>query len=276
MENTIKVRKIERKKTKSDCLSFLKEARVNDAYLFEGIAQGHARFHNYCFIQDGRIVGIVHSKSGSSVHLFFSGSMAVSSREKAVKFIEDRFPGLKMLFGDALSVRTFEKFSGEKSVSVKNFITMEICRPWLCPRQLYRGMTPPPDMASQLLPLQIQYEIEEVGACASDINRGRVLTVLKKKMMRKEVSAVLEGPVPVAMAGVNARYENICQIGSVYVVPSRRGRGYGSSVVSYHLVQLFKRYERVLLFVNTANKSAYSLYRRLGFRDTGMLMQAYF
>ncbi len=276
MENTIKVRKIERKKVRRDCLNFLKEARVNDAYLFEGIAQDHMRFHNYCFVQNGRTVGIIHSKSGSSIHLFLAGGMPLSSLQRAVQFVAGRFPGSKTLFGDVLSVRTFERFSGERSVAVKNFITMEIYRSWLRPRLMYRGTTPSPDIASQLLPLQIQYEIEEVGACASDIHRERVLASLKRKMMRGEISAVFEGPVPVAMAGVNARYENICQIGSVYVVPSCRRRGYGSAVVSYHLVQLFKSYERVLLFVNTANRPAYSLYRKLGFRDTGMLMQANF
>jgi len=276
MENTIKVRKIERKKAKIECLSFLKSAHVNDAYLFEGIAQNHARVHNYCFSQGERIIGILHSKTGSSIHLFLSGSMPDSLLRKAVQFVEDKFPGPKVLFGDMLSVRTFEKYSGEQSVSVKNFISMEIYRSWLRPRLLYPGITPSPDMVSQLLPLQIQYEIEEVGACASEINRARVLAVLKRKMTRGEISAIFDGRLPVAMSGVNARCENICQIGSVYVVPSRRRKGYGSSVVSYHLEQLFKRYERVLLFVNTTNRPAYSLYRRLGFRDTGMLMQANF
>jgi len=276
MENTIKILKIERKKIRRDCLNFLMEARANDAYLFEGVSQNHTRFHNYCFVHNGRTVGIIHSKSGSSIHLFLRRDMPLSSLRSAVHFIASKFPGPKILFGDVLSIRTFEKFSGEKSVAVKNFITMDIYRPWLCPRLVYSGTIPSPDMASQLLPLQIQYEIEEVGACASDINRGRVLAVLKRKMMRGEISAVFEGTLPVAMAGVNARYENICQIGSVYVVPSCRRKGYGITIVSYHLLQLFKRYERVLLFVNTTNRPAYNLYKKLGFRDTGMLMQASF
>jgi len=259
MENTIKIQKIERKKIRRDCLNFLMEARANDAYLFEGISQNHTRFHNYCFVHNGRTVGIIHSKSGSSIHLFLRRDMPLSSIRSAVNFIASKFPGPKTLFGDIL-----------------NFITMEIYRPWLCPRLVYSGSMPSPDMASQLLPLQIQYEIEEVGACASEINRGRVLAVLKRKMMRGEISAVFEGMLPVAMAGVNARYENICQIGSVYVVPSCRRKGYGITIVSYHLLQLFKRYERVLLFVNTTNRPAYSLYKKIGFRDTGMLMQANF
>ena len=202
MENTIKVRKIERKKARIECLEFLRNARTNDAYLFEGIAYTRARFHNYCFMQGGKIIGVVHSKTGSSVHIFFSDHLSEACLKRAVQFVGKRFPGPKILFGDTASIHEFKKFSGE-TMTVKYFISMEIYRPWLRPHLRYRCETPSPDMASLLLPLQVQYEIEEVGAHASEINRSRILAVLKMKMDRGEISSIFDGRVPVAMAGVN-------------------------------------------------------------------------
>jgi predicted GNAT family acetyltransferase len=47
-------------------------------------------------------------------------------------------------------------------------------------------------------------------------------------------------------------------------------------VVSCHLIRLFHRYRRTVLFVNQENRPAYRLYRRIGFSETGVLLQAHY
>jgi predicted GNAT family acetyltransferase len=130
--------------------------------------------------------------------------------------------------------------------------------------------------ASLLVPLQIQYEIEEVGADYAQISRQKVKKVLEKKIQLGEITAIFNGREPVALAGVNARFGNTCQIGSVYVLPEYRGRGYGFSVISSHLERLFDRYTHIVLFVEENNNKAQHIYEKIGFQCSGRLLQAYY
>ena len=78
-----------------------------------------------------------------------------------------------------------------------------------------------------------------------------------------------------AFAGVNARFKDVCQIGSVYVLPRYRGKGHGHFIVRSHIERLFKNYSRIVLFVGTENGRALRLYRNVGFNGTGELEQAF-
>ena len=87
--------------------------------------------------------------------------------------------------------------------------------------------------------------------------------------------AIFEADRPIALAGVNAQFEKVCQIGSVYVVSGYRRKGYGYSVVLSHLERMFQRFDRVVLFVELDNQAASHLYKKIGFRPSGKLIQVF-
>ena len=102
-----------------------------------------------------------------------------------------------------------------------------------------------------------------------------MLIVLRNRIERGDVTALIDNGRPVAFAGVNARFKEVCQVGGVYVLPRYRGKGYGYSIVKAHIERLFKIYSRVVLFVSTNNSRAIRLYRNVGFYPKGELEQAF-
>jgi ribosomal protein S18 acetylase RimI-like enzyme len=168
-----------------------------------------------------------------------------------------------------------------KPIKTKDFIFMELKR-GLFNRQpvnnrsrSLESISPPVKMASALLPLLINYEVEELGADLGKINRSKMLIVLRNRIEQGDMTALLDNGRPVGFAGVNARFNEVCQVGGVYVLPKYRGQGYGYSIVQSHIERLFKKYTRIVLFVSTDNKRALRLYRNVGFSPKGELEQAF-
>ena len=275
MKNSVKVVRVERKALAQQCLSFLKEAGVCNMYILEGLGVHHPYFHNYCLCVGDQISGVLHTKNNSYLHLFIAPETAPSAVQEMAAFIGKKFPSFEMLFGDEESVSLYFACRGTSPRNTVKFLFMETDTHRFVPRLRFRGKMPTVDDAPQLVPLQIQYEIEEVGAIVSQIDRKKVLKVMQNRIKRGEVSAIFNGKAPVALAGVNARFENCCQIGSVFVLPDYRSKGYGCSVVSYHVARLFKLYDRIVLFVHERNRTAIHIYEVLGFKTTGSLVQAY-
>jgi ribosomal protein S18 acetylase RimI-like enzyme len=275
MKSNIRIVKVEKKTRQQQCLSFLKNSGVCNMYILEGMKVHHPHFHNYCLSVDDRIAGVLHTKNSSYLHLHIDPETDRSVAQELVAFIAKRFPTFEMLFGDESSVSAYFSCHGTTPRSTMRFIFMETDERRFHPRLRFRGKTPVPADASLLVPLQIKYEIEEVGAMRSQIDSKKVLRVMASRIRRGEVSAIYNSKTPVALAGVNARFENCCQIGSVFVLPEFRGRGYGSSVVSYHVGRMIKRYDRIVLFVHERNGAAIHVYDTLGFKERGSLIQAY-
>ena len=275
MKHTVKMLRVEGKKDRDECIRFLKTGRVRNLYLFEGIATSYPLFRNYSLLVGERTVGVLHTKNGMYLHLSLLPGLDRETVRSIVGLIRKRFPGFEMLFGDEGSISLLLKDSSFSPFRTVRFLFMETDGVHFTPSSGHRGLVPSPAHARLLLPLQIQYEIEEVGASRDQIQDAKVLRILEKRIQRDEVSAVYHGGVPVAVAGVNARFECCCQIGSVYVVPEFRGKGYGRAVVSFHVHRLLKRYDRIALFVQERNVPAIRIYERLGFTRSGALLQAY-
>jgi GNAT superfamily N-acetyltransferase len=222
------------------------------------------------------IIGAMHAKSAIYVHLFLSPALDRPIAEDVTKLIRRKFPGLEMVFGDEKSVSLFIVGSGFRPSRIIRFTVMDIARSRFHSIVRFPGQAPPAGAASLLVPLQIQYEIEEVGADYAQISRQKVKRVLEKKIQLGEITAIFNGREPVALAGVNARFGNTCQIGSVYVLPEYRGKGYGFSIISSHLERLFDRYAHIVLFVEENNNKARHIYEKIGFQCSGRLLQAYY
>lgn len=72
----------------------------------------------------------------------------------------------------------------------------------------------------------------------------------------------------VAMTNINARFQDIIQIGGVYVPPDQRGQGFAGRVVKAQLAELAQQGDRkAILFA--ASEDAAKAYTRIGFQLIG-------
>jgi ribosomal protein S18 acetylase RimI-like enzyme len=76
--------------------------------------------------------------------------------------------------------------------------------------------------------------------------------------------------VGMAVGGGGDEDERLAELYAMYVTPAARGRGVGEALVNA-VVEWARAagYARVRLMVNVDNDSAFRLYERCGFRDTG-------
>jgi ribosomal protein S18 acetylase RimI-like enzyme len=116
-----------------------------------------------------------------------------------------------------------------------------------------------------LLPLQEAYEREEVLTSIHSYDEAACRASLARSIERQIVYLAEEGGTVVAKAATNARGLAVDQIGGVYTLPSRRGRGLARALVSALLRQIESEGRAAVLFVKPHNAPAFSLYRGLGF-----------
>ncbi|UCB44542.1 MAG: GNAT family N-acetyltransferase [Spirochaetota bacterium] len=256
-----------------NCIQFLKHHSCCNLYLYEGIKRQASHHYNYIFKEKGSPVGVLHTKSGRSVHLFLSEGNPDAYLKRVLKFIIRRFSGLNSIFGDSVCLLELIKAGYLGYSGVREYLFLEIKKEHFNFIGPFVGRVPPVEEAGALYPLQYQYEIEEMGASESVLDKERITAVLQRRILRDEITSIFEQDKPVAIAGLNARFEDICQVGSVYVVPEYRGKGYGYSVVSSHIRRLFDKYNRIVLFVDVRNKRAIHIYNTIGFITAGELVQ---
>lgn len=126
-----------------------------------------------------------------------------------------------------------------------------------------------PEDLEALLPLQEAYEIEEVLTPVHRFNAPACRAALARALERQLIFAAEEGGVIVAKAGTNARGFRVDQIGGVYTLPARRGRGIAAALMGALLAEIRRQGRRPALFVKPDNAPARALYRGLGFEDRG-------
>jgi GNAT superfamily N-acetyltransferase len=140
-----------------------------------------------------------------------------------------------------------------------------------------RSPTPPPRDAvirralpsdvDALLPLQESYEREEVLTPIHSFDKPACRASLARSIEQQIVYLAEEGGTVVAKAATNARGLGVDQIGGVYTIPSRRGRGFAAALVSALLDEIEGGRRVAVLFVKPHNVPALSLYRALGFEE---------
>jgi ribosomal protein S18 acetylase RimI-like enzyme len=127
-----------------------------------------------------------------------------------------------------------------------------------------------------LTPLQEAYEREEVLTPVHNFNPAACRASLARAIERQLVFAAVEGGVIVGKAGTNARGFRVDQIGGVYTLPARRGRGVAAALMAALLADILRRGRKPSLFVKPTNAAALALYRGLGFEDIGDYRADYF
>lgn len=133
-----------------------------------------------------------------------------------------------------------------------------------------------PEDLDALLPLQEAYEREEVLTRIHAFNPAACKASLARALERQLVFAAKEGGVVIGKAGTNARGFSVDQIGGVYTLPARRGRGVASALMGALLAEIGGQGRVPALFVKPTNAAARVLYRALGFEDIGNYRADYF
>jgi uncharacterized protein len=127
-----------------------------------------------------------------------------------------------------------------------------------------------------LLPLQEAYEREEVLTPIHEFDEAACRASLARALERQLVLLAEEGGTAVAKAGTNARGLAVDQVGGVYTLPARRGRGLAAALVAALLAEIEGAGRSSSLFVKPHNAPAMSLYRGLGFVEIEDFRAAYY
>jgi ribosomal protein S18 acetylase RimI-like enzyme len=127
-----------------------------------------------------------------------------------------------------------------------------------------------------LMYLQEAYEVEEVLTPVHEFNRAACRASLARALERQLVFVAVEEGIFVGKAGTNARGFRVDQVGGVYTLPERRGRGVAAALMAALLAEIGSSFKRPALFVKPTNAAARALYRGLGFEDVGDYRADYF
>jgi len=175
------------------------------------------------------------------------------------------------IIGPASSVAAFEAALGLEPDWRVDYLLM-VRPPWSSGPPAGSGpglrRAAPPDL-DLLVPLQKAYEEEEVITPIHVFDEEGSRAFLAKSL-REQLVVVAEedregGNSVLGKAGTNARAFSLDQIGGVYVLPERRGKGLGKVLMEYLLSLTAKEGRGASLFVKKSNAAALALYAGLGF-----------
>ncbi len=117
----------------------------------------------------------------------------------------------------------------------------------------------------RLLPLQLEYEREEVLLPNRSLNTEATRRQLRDDLKSQVIYLVELNGVPIAKAGTNARGFRYDQIGGVFTDRQYRNRGVGAHLMNVLMRRLRDEGKAVCLFVKSHNHAAQKMYRNLGF-----------
>jgi GNAT superfamily N-acetyltransferase len=143
------------------------------------------------------------------------------------------------------------------------------------PASIVVRLAAPGDLEA-LLPLQKAYELEEVLTPVHRFDAAACRAALARSLKEQLIFVAEESGVIVAKGGTNARGLGYDQIGGVYTLPERRGRGIATALVGRLVAAIAALNRGIVLFVKPGNAAAISLYRGLGFEDIGPYRADYF
>ena len=115
---------------------------------------------------------------------------------------------------------------------------------------------------------RFNYDIETLGATASEETRRRAAYYLDVQIAEGNAWVVIDNDRPVSLSAFNATLPDIVQLGGIYTPPDLRGRGYAKAAVAGSLIAARERgVSRAVLF--TDNPSAARSYEAVGFHRIG-------
>ncbi|WP_319477414.1 GNAT family N-acetyltransferase [Marispirochaeta aestuarii] len=142
------------------------------------------------------------------------------------------------------------------------------------PREVYEHLKP--GQVREVYPLQRAYEIEEVLLEPEKFNPLICMNHLREALKKQQIYGTRINGSLAAKAGTNALGANWVQLGGIFTLPGFRGRGVARRLMARLLENLDEQGLGSTLFVKPENIPAVSLYRRVGFTDTGPFSIAYY
>lgn len=121
------------------------------------------------------------------------------------------------------------------------------------------------DDCSLLLPLELEYQIEEVFLDPSHIDSTQIYHNLHQTLSTQEIFYITKGNKAIAKAGTNAMGHKWNQIGGVYTEKEFRNCGLSTWLMNYVLEKLEMEGKKTVLFMKKNNLSAEKVYNKLGF-----------
>ncbi len=128
-------------------------------------------------------------------------------------------------------------------------------------------LIPPLSDIEKILPLELDYQIEEVLTVNKTANEDFFRKLLQKYISKKSLYAIKMYDKYLAKATINAKGFNWMQIGGVYTVPKHRNKGLGAAIIDGLLKDSNTQNKNFALFVKTKNLPARNMYKKLGFEE---------
>ena len=112
--------------------------------------------------------------------------------------------------------------------------------------------------------------LKEVGL-SLDLSAEQFHEVFLKLIKDQELWGCFREGQLLSMAGLNARYNNLGQVGGVFTVHSERGKGYAKEVMKKLMKDCreIHKIQKLILFTDEKNVAAQAVYDGLGFERIG-------
>ncbi|GMO45372.1 MAG: hypothetical protein Ta2G_00220 [Termitinemataceae bacterium] len=123
-----------------------------------------------------------------------------------------------------------------------------------------------PEDEEKIMSLQELYEKEEVKLAGEEFNK-RACRYNLSRILKKEniMLSIIDGHI-VGKINTNAASFSCVQIGGVFVHPKFRNHGIASAMTEAFVKTLQGKGNKITLYVRKSNLSAYSCYKKCGFR----------
>ncbi|MBN2617780.1 MAG: GNAT family N-acetyltransferase [Spirochaetales bacterium] len=122
-----------------------------------------------------------------------------------------------------------------------------------------------PKDIEKLLPLELEYQKEEVILNISDLNRRAVKENFRNKLKVDDIYYISGKNIPLSKGGTSYKSHNYALIGGVFTWKPERNKGYSTQLLQYMITDLLHRGYISVLFVKKDNKPALHLYEKLNF-----------
>jgi predicted GNAT family acetyltransferase len=112
------------------------------------------------------------------------------------------------------------------------------------------------------------YDIEALGASNDETLEKSVEEHWDRRLQKNDTWVLLSNGIPVSLSGINARLEDMVQVGPVWTPPQYRNKGFARLLLAYTLMEEKRKgTKKAILF--TDNLAAIKAYQAVGFKKIG-------
>ncbi len=121
---------------------------------------------------------------------------------------------------------------------------------------------------SKLIPMEYEYQKEEVLLDPKDLNKKAIFENFKQKLKIDDIYYLLDRKFPISKAATNYKSMEYTLIGGVFTWKEKRNMGYSTALLKYLINDQSYQKLKTALFVKSSNQAAIHLYDKLGFKNS--------